>query len=448
MKRGLILRVGLILTLTLLSMLLASCNMDFMEDFLNPKCEHGVKWSLVTAPTQTSSGKIKGVCVENCGYTTEEKLPVLREANGYEYRIAKAADCKNQGLGIFRMEKDGYVFEFERVLPITDHNYSNGAFCSGCNLLADGYVAISNANELRMINANLSGKYYLVKDIYLDATWTPIGTDAAPFVGILDGNGCKIFGMELEQQAVGGLFGVCNGTVCNLTLNTVYHTVDLLNEENATYISGAIAGKNNGRIFNCAVTGEVQFAFSMRNYGIATCDAPDWSYTGNYYVGGLVGVNAGTMENNRCSGFIEMSLFGEHRNTCKGNAAFLDQCQITQKVTGYFGACAGQNSGTITDFHSDATVLAVASAKVSSVSEHWSGQHNLPTVRITVNLGGSVGRNIGRVVGAISKIATSSFDKTTDHETAKAFFAENSSVDKVVGVNEEGGIVLESATLY
>ena len=99
----------------------------------------------------------------------------------------------------------------------------------------EGYTAISTEAELKSIANNMSGKYYLTNDITLTGTWKPLGlgksghyTDedfsGTPFRGTLDGNGCKIIGMntgELTTYAGVGLFGATarGAVVKNLTLS-------------------------------------------------------------------------------------------------------------------------------------------------------------------------------------------------------------------------------------
>lgn len=136
-----------------------------------------------------------------------------------------------------------------------------------------GYTPISTKEELRLIQYNPTGQFYLTADIVLDPgdcePGGPFGEGqclAEEFSGTLDGDGHSITGLRYE----GGLFGTNRGTIRNLRL--LEAEIDGQNREYA----GAIAGENHGTIEGCLVTGTVSKMFS----GAA---------------GGLVGRNEGSI---------------------------------------------------------------------------------------------------------------------------------------------------------
>ena len=83
----------------------------------------------------------------------------------------------------------------------------------------DGYTGIYTAQDLSNMRDDLTGKYILMSDLDLTAFtaagngWTPVGTETAPFAGILDGNGHSVTGLRIyrsylnTESFVGGLFG-------------------------------------------------------------------------------------------------------------------------------------------------------------------------------------------------------------------------------------------------
>ncbi len=91
----------------------------------------------------------------------------------------------------------------------------------------DGYTAIANEAQLRALmgtsdTTKLAGKYFLTADIAIIGTdaQAPIGTSAAPFTGIFDGNGKTISNISLTGASNVGFFGATNGaTIRNLTLS-------------------------------------------------------------------------------------------------------------------------------------------------------------------------------------------------------------------------------------
>jgi hypothetical protein len=133
-------------------------------------------------------------------------------------------------------------------------------------------IPISTQDDLINIKNNLSGSYKLTGDITLTGKWTPIGSSAAPFTGILDGDGYTISGLDINDGSIPylGLFSVIGdgGTVQNMTVDGT-----VIGAKN--YI-GAIAGTNKGTIKNCINKVNVS-----------------GSTTGQY-VGGIVGSVEGT----------------------------------------------------------------------------------------------------------------------------------------------------------
>ena len=74
-------------------------------------------------------------------------------------------------------------------------------------------IEISTASGLNDIRLNLAADYILTADIDLAgyANWEPIGTQAAPFTGTLDGNDYTISNLTIDRATTDyiGLFGYC-----------------------------------------------------------------------------------------------------------------------------------------------------------------------------------------------------------------------------------------------
>jgi hypothetical protein len=125
--------------------------------------------------------------------------------------------------------------------------------------LEAGEQAIGTAAELADISNSLAGRYVLTADIPLaDVAWTPVGTQAAPFTGSLDGNCYKITNLTItsESGTSNGLFGFTDGaTLTNLALEDVN-----LKGKVAAAIVGAVA--TNTEISNSYSTGVINPAIS------------------------------------------------------------------------------------------------------------------------------------------------------------------------------------------
>ena len=148
-----------------------------------------------------------------------------------------------------------------------DNNYSSAAQTSNTTIpviplslseLPSGAIGISNLAELQAVGSTgaggaypLDGTYYLLGDISGIGAFTAIGTLAAPFTGIFNGNGYTLNGMNRTA----GMFGYIDGaTIVNVALvggNTTF------NEASAERYVGGIVGFATGTTYitNCYNTG-------------------------------------------------------------------------------------------------------------------------------------------------------------------------------------------------
>ncbi|HKL94195.1 MAG TPA: InlB B-repeat-containing protein, partial [Clostridia bacterium] len=150
------------------------------------------------------------------------------------------------------------------------------------------YTYISTAAQLRAVANNLSGKYFLLNNINLGgAEWNPIGTAEAPFTGIFDGNGFKVYGFKVTKAtSYAGLFGYvklvgASYTEKNIMNLTVENATISFTAEKTNVYAGVIAGVNEGEIKN-AIVRSSSVAITMKGDVINKYKA---------YVGGFVGVN-------------------------------------------------------------------------------------------------------------------------------------------------------------
>jgi hypothetical protein len=152
----------------------------------------------------------------------------------------------------------------------------------------DGATKISTAEEFNAIRNRLDGHYILEADIDLSgyANWEPIGlfealSEAEPespnpakvFSGTFDGNGHTISNITINQPNlyVGvGLFGVNFGFICDLTIENVDVT--------GYYLIGGVVGMQGGSLENITLKGTN-------------------TIKGSQGVGGIVGVNFGSISN-------------------------------------------------------------------------------------------------------------------------------------------------------
>lgn len=159
-------------------------------------------------------------------------------------------------------------------------------FSSGSGTAENPYVIYSRS-QLEQICDYPDKAYILGNDI--DAGRM---SAIAEFSGTLDGNGCRIYGLEIESNDENiGLFGTLRGgTVKNLTVDA---------QISAKKNVGIIAGINDGgTIKECVVTGNVSAKTSNSggicglNYGtVSDCLSAVTEVTAGAYAGGIAGQN-------------------------------------------------------------------------------------------------------------------------------------------------------------
>ncbi|MFA7462662.1 MAG: GLUG motif-containing protein, partial [Anaerovoracaceae bacterium] len=229
---------------------------------------------------------------------------------------------------------------------------------------AENPFLVADADQLNNVRNHLDKHFLQTHDINLSGYsggegWEPIGDNSTPFTGTYDGNDYSVNNLTIDcNDNYSGLFGyiAVNGNISDLDLNSVDVT------SSSDYVGG-LAGRNNGLIDNCSVSGTV-------------------SINGWYYpVGGLIGENHGMITNCSFDGTVE----GED-----------DYC----------GGLVGWDEGTIIDCHTTGTVRGddevggLVGYKVSGIIR---GSHSECTVTAlnlnSTQTGGLVGNNDGEIDG-------------------------------------------------
>ena len=188
---------------------------------------------------------------------------------------------------------------------------------------------------------NNADKYYkLTADIDLGGmNWTPVGMLVKPFRGIFDGNGKKITGLNVSDSGdFLGLFGYNLGTIKNLTVSGyVTNTSTSKSEEHgdADFIGG-VAGFNAGTMID--VDSNVVVDASGANN-----------------VGGIAGFNtSGKWVDSRDVGDEEGI-----KKTIAGAEGIIQRCGNAGFVAGRMkvGGIVGENAGTVEECYNKGTVV-------------------------------------------------------------------------------------------
>lgn len=200
---------------------------------------------------------------------------------------------------------------------------------------------IWNANELywfaEHVNAgNTTACAELTDDIDVYGEWTPIGS--SPYTGTFDGQGHTISGLSFYSDTQdSGPFGFFRGT----ETNSVIRNVGIVNSSFTGWLDvGGVCGINSGTIENCYFTGTV---------------------SGRQRVGGVCGSNNGTIKNCHNNGSVSCCSTGDNNTyggVCGENFGTIENCYNTGTVSGsdVAGGVCGVNSGTINNCYNTGTV--------------------------------------------------------------------------------------------
>jgi len=185
--------------------------------------------------------------------------------------------------------------------------------------------------------------------------WLPIGNGTSAFCGTFDGNNHTISNLRTwYYDTYHGLFGVTaiGSTVKNLNLS---NTCAILGNGE----TGSIVGRNNGVIRNCSSAATVNMGNAEKG-------------------GGITGNNTGSMFNCRFTGTITRSSGGVTCNKIGGIAgnnetgAVVDSCYSGGSITGNYwnGGLVGWNNGSVTRSHTIGSVNGASNSQGGLVGQN------------------------------------------------------------------------------
>ena len=161
-------------------------------------------------------------------------------------------------------------------------------------MFASAQTAITSADDLDLIRADLSGSYYLTGDITLpDGDWLPIGaenseqTDALPFTGTFDGKGYTIKNLKFDYRASAGngkgFFARLNNQA--VVKDVGFEDVDIAGTDQCGTVAGQFTGESviervwvTGKVEGKSTTGGLIGGVPVNN------DRPDYNTIQDCYV--------------------------------------------------------------------------------------------------------------------------------------------------------------------
>ncbi len=290
---------------------------------------------------------------------------------------------------------------------------------------------ITTVTQLQNMSVDLAADYELGNNIDASVTtgWNgglgflPVGDNATPFTGTLDGKGYTISDLFIARPTPEianwrcGLFGKTSSTaeISNVTLADCDIT--------AHKAVGALVGSNYGTVTNCHSTGSVTGAnggiggLVGYNDDVATITQSSSTATvvGVNNTGGLIGQNYGTASESFATGDVTSTgnYAGGFAGSCESSCD-VDQCYATGNVSGvnYVGGFAGYSDNSIDNCY--ATGSATASTDYAG---GFVGSHATETITNCYSTGvpSAVGANEGGFCGdnSAGTITNCFWDTTT-----------------------------------
>ena len=328
---------------------------------------------------------------------------------------------------------------------------------------ADYVAAFSDADTGKMCSAESCTGYEVTVNLDFDTNgngkadegdvywnggdgWIPIGEGNDPFDATFEGGGRTISNLYIRRSPNVGLFGILGSksTVSGIRL------VDTNVAASGYGAAGALAGIGRGVIEDSSADGLV-----------AGCVD---------HIGGLVGLNDGSIANSHSAGnvasarrssasasgvitdlindLIDFPLFGSERRTCYasggglvgengGTIASSHSSSVVSGFTDNFGGLAGANSGAITDSYATGNVSGNGFADVGGLVGENAMGGEITNSYATGGVSGQ-GDNFGGLAGANSGVIAGSYAKGS---VSGSGFAD---IGGLVGENEIKGKVIAS----
>ncbi len=365
-----------------------------------PSCSMSTEAGLIEAPGHTAQ-----VECATCHIILEASQPVAPHSFRLESTITSAT-CTTDGSGTWVCEYENCKHRKTDVIPATGHIDANrDGCCDSCQLFLgfEGvtFIEITTVEELMRITENPSAAYRLMNDLDLaGVVFTPLCSEKRPFTGYFDGNGKTIKNLNSSGLSVGGLFAVNNGTIRHLTITNV--VAELTSD--GTF--GAIAARNDGTISECTVNGVIRIGLSQT---LTVDDKNNISKTSVAVFGGLVGENgpAGILHGCKLGGTIGITATNIIDINVKSSVWYWltrnYKTYFTSTASITFGGIIGVNAGTVENCRVSITDD-ISYSTIAGINRVGGIKFGYATVKLAGYYGVITGVNTGTAVG-----------NTTDH---------------------------------
>ena len=298
-----------------------------------------------------------------------------------------------------KLGSDGAVTNYT---VITSLGTAGDATTSPATMTLQGMAATANLGGNYVLGANINATKTSTWNA--NAGFTPIGTSGSNFTGTFDGLGHYIYKLNMNTPAASyvGLFGWTSAS------SAIRNIGMIAGSTTGQYDVGGLVGVNFGKISNCYVTGSVvgsEFAGGLVGYnyfsGMINNSYATGSVNGtSYYLGGLVGLNYGIINNSYATGSVNGTGTTYHLGGLVGyNGGTTSNSYATGSVNGtyYVGGLAGDNSGTTSNSYATGSVTGsnYVGGLAGINNGTTSNSHATGSVSGTIYVGGLAGINNG-----------------------------------------------------
>ena len=270
------------------------------------------------------------------------------------------------------------------------YSFSVASFIDGNGSIINPYQ-IQSCESLNEVRKFLNSSFIMINDSNCSGlSLEKIGNETSPFAGNFNGNGHKIYGLNITSGNYTGLFGLLNNTavISNLTIedsnftgdnyvgclsgysifgSTINNVICSRINVNANQYSAGLIGHSSSliseaRVINSTITG-TNYTGGILGYNNKTINNSriiNSIITGANFTGGISGINNGTISvvygaNNTVRTTTSTTAIG---GLVGKNYLTLSNSFFSGKLIGNtnVGGLVGINNGTISNSYSDANI--------------------------------------------------------------------------------------------
>ncbi len=196
------------------------------------------------------------------------------------------------------------------------------------------------------LDPNLPGRKVFDRAVIApDTNEVTLWFNGNPFTGVFDGNGHTISHLVITGGGYLGLFGATGAETMISSLS-----LEAVDVSGTGDFVGGLVGLNSGSIITCSSSGSVSgsgYVGGLVGYGGGNIDSShsDTSVSGTNHVGGLVGSNAGSISTSYSNGLV--SGANDIGGLAGANGGTVISSYAISNVTGdlYVGGLVGSNGG-------------------------------------------------------------------------------------------------------